>query len=109
MFQYSRPKINHLTPPEPLSSDALQELRQVQDREGDGWAQYAASDVSDDEGDPTSGRISPCTFARWAKGAKRWDGPEDMFKSRWEPRESFEISVSEDTMSPFEDGCPSSR
>lgn len=63
--------------------------------ESDGWHKYAASEVSDDEGDPADGRISPCTFARWAEGAQRWDGSSDKYRSKWEPRVTFEIPVSE--------------
>ncbi|KAK7403569.1 hypothetical protein QQX98_010662 [Neonectria punicea] len=29
--------------------------------------------ISDDEGDPLDGRISPCTFRLWAEGCERWD------------------------------------
>ncbi|KPM35131.1 hypothetical protein AK830_g11449 [Neonectria ditissima] len=37
---------------------------------------YSCTDdffISDDEGDPLDGRISPCTFRLWAEGCERWD------------------------------------
>ncbi|CAM1504214.1 Fc.00g018050.m01.CDS01 [Cosmosporella sp. VM-42] len=32
--------------------------------------------ISDDEGDPHEGRISPCTFRLWAEGCERWDSSQ---------------------------------
>ncbi|PNH39185.1 hypothetical protein VD0004_g7697 [Verticillium dahliae] len=32
-------------------------------------------DISDDEGDPRAGRISPCTFRALAEGCTRWEEP----------------------------------
>lgn len=90
VFQYVRPKIDHLHLPESFDRDALEEVWQ----NSDGWYRYAASEVSDDEGDPADGRISPCTFARWAEGAKKWDAPGDKYKSMWETRKTYEIPVS---------------
>lgn len=90
-FQYARPKIAHIQPPEHFVTDGLEEAIRAQT---DGWNNYAASEVSDDEGDPADGRISPCTFARWAEGAQRWDGSDDKYRSRLELRTTFEISVS---------------
>ncbi|KAH6688609.1 hypothetical protein F5X68DRAFT_255596 [Plectosphaerella plurivora] len=34
-------------------------------------------DISDEEGDPESGRISPCTFRLLAEGCQRWDAGEE--------------------------------
>lgn len=80
---------------EGLDTDKLEEMYQILDGMSDGWAKYASSEVSDDgEGDPTDGRVSPCTFARWAQGTKRWDEPGDKYKSMWEKRQTYEIPVS---------------
>lgn len=90
-FHYTRPKIVHLQAPASLATDSLEEAPSCQ---SDGWKHYAASDISDEEGDPSDGRISPCTFARWAEGAQRWDSAEDKYRSQCELRRTFEISVS---------------
>lgn len=90
-FQYARPKIAHIQPPENFITDGVEDAILAQ---SNGWNQHAASEVSDDEGDPADGRISPCTFALWAEGAQRWDGPDDKYKSKWELRTAFEIAVS---------------
>lgn len=94
-FQYNRPQIDPIKLPESLDPNELQEIREAQKEASDGWHKYAASEVSDDEGDPTDGRISPCTFARWAEGAQRWDEPSDKYRSKWELRVTFDIPVSE--------------
>ncbi|KUI57683.1 hypothetical protein VP1G_05007 [Cytospora mali] len=92
IFSYARPKMDHLTVDESFDPDKLEEMYQNLDKQGDGWAKYAASEISNDgEGDPVSGRVSPCTFARWALGAKRWDAPGDKYKSMWEERENYDI------------------
>lgn len=98
IFSYARPRMDHLLIDAGCSDpNALEEMRQSHDALGDGWARYAASEVSDDgEGDPADGRISPCTFAHWAQGAKRWDAPGDKYKSIWEKRETYDIPVSEE-------------
>lgn len=97
VFSYDRPRVVHLITHEGFDPDKMGVMRQSLDTMGDGWAKYAASVVSDDgEGDPANGRISPCTFSRWARGAKRWDAPGDKYKSLWEKRENYDIPVSEE-------------
>lgn len=89
----------HITIGEGFDPDKLEEMCQVFEKMGDGWARYASSEVSDDgEGDPADGRVSPCTFARWAQGTKRWDDPGDKYKSMWEDRKTYEIPVSEEAL-----------
>lgn len=94
MFRYPRPEVDHIPLPETFDSEALKELLDINDKTNDGWVQNAASDVSDSEGDPSDGRISPCTFLHWAEGAKRWDAPGDKNRSRWETRKTYDIPVS---------------
>ncbi|KAK7748020.1 hypothetical protein SLS53_001272 [Cytospora paraplurivora] len=92
-FSYKRPKMHHfIIDAGRFDPDEMEEMCQSLDKLGGGWARYAASEVSDDgEGDPADGRISPCTFAHWARGAKRWDAPGDKYKSIWEKREGYDI------------------
>lgn len=91
IFCYVRPSMTHITVEEGYDPDKLEEMYLGFDKMGDGWARYAASEVSDDgEGDPADGRVSPCTFARWAHGAKKWDEPGDKYKSMWEKRKTYE-------------------
>lgn len=100
VFSYVRPNLDHFPIDEGFDPVKLEEAFQCYDKLGDGWAKYAASEVSDDgEGDPGDGRVSPCTFTRWAQGAKRWDGPGDKYKSLWEKREVYDIPVSYQTLS----------
>lgn len=95
VFYYDRPVMEHLPFDEGFDPDKLEEAYQCYDKLGDGWAKYAASEVSDDgEGDPADGRISPCTFTRWAQGTRRWDDPVDKYKSVWEEQKEYEIPVS---------------
>ncbi|KAJ0124960.1 hypothetical protein J7T55_006303 [Diaporthe amygdali] len=97
IFTFDRSRTEHLGPgslelPGSLDVGKLDDICQGSDYTADGWRKYAASDVSDDgEGDPANGRISPCTFARWSHGAKRWDAPDDKFKSAWEERRTYMI------------------
>lgn len=94
MFRYRRPEIDHIPQPDTFDPKASQELFEIYAKTQDGWAQYAADEVSDNEGDPSDGRVSPCTFLHWVDGAKRWDAPGDKNKSRWEARKDYDIPVS---------------
>ncbi|KAI3394795.1 hypothetical protein diail_2197 [Diaporthe ilicicola] len=97
VFTFPRPRNEHLRlkdleMPEDLDTSKLDHVCQGGDYSADGWSKYAASDVSDDgEGDPADGRISPCTFAQWSRGARRWDAPDDKYKSAWEERKVYDI------------------
>lgn len=98
VFSIPRPPYEHIRPPpgfnaadheEPsveLDKDFVTDMKRgVQtwsdDGNGDCLAQlngpdgiYSATDefvISDDEGDPLDGRISPCTFRLWAEGCER--------------------------------------
>lgn len=98
VFSIPRPPYEHIRPPrgfnpadheEPsveLDKDFLTDMKrgvqtQSDDGNGDWLAQlngpdgiYSATDefvISDDEGDPLDGRISPCTFRLWAEGCER--------------------------------------
>ncbi|KAH8735155.1 hypothetical protein BGZ61DRAFT_528377 [Ilyonectria robusta] len=98
VFSIPRPPYEHIRPPpgfnpadheEPsveLDQDFLTDMKRgVQtwsdDGNGDRLAQlngpdgiYSATEefvLSDDEGDPLDGRISPCTFRLWAEGCER--------------------------------------
>lgn len=98
MFQYKRPKIEHITLDESFDPELLELIYENHDKEDDGWNDVA-SDISDNEGGPPEdGRISPCTFARWAEGTKRWDAPGDKYKSIWEVRKVYEIPVGESVL-----------
>ncbi|CAN8103566.1 unnamed protein product [Discula destructiva] len=90
-FQYPRPKIEHLCVPDLLNEEYLEEMFQKHTEAGGGWSKFVNDYCSDDGDDPENGRISPCTFNRWAEGAKRWDAPADKFKSMMEERKEFEI------------------
>lgn len=92
VFHYDRADINHLFLDDSLDRDLLEMIYENHDNENDGWREVA-SDISDDEGGPETGRISPCTFACWAEGSKRWDEPRNDHKSVWEVRKKFEIPV----------------
>lgn len=94
VFRYHRSKIGHILLPDAFDPEVLEELFEIHGKTENGWAQYAADDVSDNEGDPSDGRVSPCTFLHWVEGAKRWDAPGDKNRSRWEARETYEIPVS---------------
>lgn len=94
VFRYRRPKIDHIPAPGAFDPEALEELFKINAKTPDGWARFAADDVSDNEGDPSDGRVSPCTFLHWVDGAKRWDAPGDKNKSRWEARKDYNIPVS---------------
>lgn len=99
IFCYVRPSMNHITIDKGFDPDKVEEMHLGFDKMGDGWAKYAVSEVSDDgEGDPADSRLSPCTFARWAHGSKRWDEPGDKYKSMWEERETYEIPVSQELL-----------
>lgn len=90
--KYRRAKVDHLYLNDSLDPDLLEMIYENHDNENDGWREVA-SDISDDEGGPETGRISPCTFARWAEGSKRWDDPGDKYDSIWEARKEYEIPV----------------
>lgn len=81
LFEIDRPEIDHIHPPSDYDPDPISYHNSGRDQ---GWFKPDAANgenhlgsaddyVSDEEGDPVSGRISPCTFLRWATGAKRWD------------------------------------
>lgn len=90
--KYRRAKVDHLYLDDSLDPDLLEAIYENHDDENDGWREVA-SDISDDEGGPETGRISPCTFACWAQGSKRWDEPGDKYDSIYEPRKEYEIPV----------------
>lgn len=94
VFHYRRPEIDHISSPEAFDAQVFEELFEIYGKTKDGWDQYAADDVSDNEGDPSDGRVSPCTFLHWVSGAKRWDAPGDKNRSRWEARQTYDIPVS---------------
>lgn len=92
VFRYKRPKVEHISLDKSFDPDLLELIYENHDKEDDGWDEVS-SYISDDEGGPEDGRISPCTFARWAEGAKRWDAPGDKHKSIWEDRKEYDIPV----------------
>lgn len=100
MFKYKRPKVQHLRLDESFDPDLLEVIYENHDKEDDGWNDVS-SYISDDEGGPEEGRISPCTFARWAEGATRWDQTGDKHKSVWEDRKGYEIPVRDDMAAPI--------
>lgn len=97
VFQYRRPKVEHFTLDESFDSDHLEGIYENRDKEDDGWRDVS-SYISDDEGGPEDGRISPCTFARWAEGTTRWDEPGDKHLSIWEDVNEYEIPVREEAL-----------
>lgn len=52
--------------------------------------------ISDEEGDPAEGRISPCTFRYWAKGCSSWaDEKSDRVEEEEEkPAKRIQIPIS---------------
>lgn len=68
---FKRLKMTHFKTADIFDRSALDAVREHYEKRNEGWHEYAASKVSDDEGNPVSECISPCTFAQWAKGAKR--------------------------------------
>lgn len=92
VFHYKRANVDHLFLDDSLDRDLLEMIYENHDNVNDGWRDVA-SDISDDEGGPETGRISPCTFACWAEGSKRWDEPGDDQKFVWEERKHYEIPV----------------
>lgn len=95
-YKYPRPKIDHLGVPAMLDPKCLDEMLEAHKKAGGGWSQFVNDYCSDDEDDPANGRISPCTFARWAEGAgeKKYCNFGDRFKSVVEDPKHFEIPVS---------------
>lgn len=93
VFRYRRPEIDHISTPEAFDAEALEELFEIYGHAKDEWDQHVADYVSDSEGDPSDGRVSPCTFLHWVNGAKRWDAPGDKNKSRWEARQTYDVPV----------------
>lgn len=93
-FKVPRPKIDHLPVLDTFNPAYLEEVYQNHKKSGESWSKFIDEYCSDDEDDPANGRISPCTFLRWAEGAKRWDAPGDKFKSVMEERKEYEIPVS---------------
>jgi hypothetical protein len=110
VWRYSQDHIPHIAPPDGYDISTIGKTLEVRDRgweianapEGNAGSSMSSltiphydgynSDeeacsfldgyVSDDEGDPADGRISPCTFLYLAEGAKRWDadGPFHKFQ-----------------------------
>lgn len=68
-----RPKYDHLSHPMDTFPVAYEE--QPAGRPP-GFNFAEEFDISDDEGDPEAGRISPCTFRHLAQGCQRWDNQE---------------------------------
>ncbi|KAM0330545.1 hypothetical protein ACHAQA_003492 [Verticillium albo-atrum] len=71
-----RPQYQHLNPPEGFKYPA----HLASSINGIASESYEKNfqdeyDISDDEGDPRDGRISPCTFRAFAEGCTRWDDP----------------------------------
>lgn len=96
-YKYPRPKIDHLDVPASLDPKCLEEMYDVHKEARAGWSKYVDDYCSDNEDDPNGGRISPCTFARWAEGAgeKKYNNKVgDRFKSVMEEPREFEIPVS---------------
>lgn len=98
-FKYPRPKIDHFEIPDLLNPKSLEEMYQKHKEAGGGWSEFVNDYCSDDENDAENGRISPCTFARWAEGSERWDKPGDKFKSVMEELKQYEIPVSDSCFS----------
>lgn len=92
VFHYKRANVDHLFLDDSLDRDLMEMIYDNHDDVNDGWREVA-SDISDDEGGPETGRISPCTFAYWAEGSKRRDDHGDDEKFVWEERKHYEIPV----------------
>ncbi|ROT43275.1 hypothetical protein SODALDRAFT_392700 [Sodiomyces alkalinus F11] len=73
-----RPKYKHLNPPEGFEYPHHL-ASSINGIAADSWERAKTFeeeyDISDDEGSPPSGRISPCTFRVLAEGCKRWEDP----------------------------------
>ncbi|KAI1376067.1 hypothetical protein F4677DRAFT_95215 [Hypoxylon crocopeplum] len=66
-FEVPKPEFEHIKPPFGMDMSRYEALDP--DKNHPGWG----DDSDDEEGAGPSGRISPCTFAEWAKGCQRWD------------------------------------
>lgn len=92
-----RAPIEHLVPPQGYDPSAFEEVTAILQARGNFCDEY---DISDDEGDPMDGRISPCTYLAWAEGSKRWNNPDqDM-------RVEMPKDVSDPRLSPFSPPLP---
>ncbi|KAI5863475.1 hypothetical protein GGS23DRAFT_621132 [Durotheca rogersii] len=72
VFEVKRPAIGHIRAP----ADADLTLHAMS--AASGRCHFGKEDEDDDEGGRPSGRISPCTFAAWACGCKRWAHDVDI-------------------------------
>lgn len=94
-YEYPRPKIDHLDVPASLTDECLGHMYDAHELASSGWSTFVGEYCSDDDGDAANGRISPCTFARFAEGAgdKSLRLNYTRFKSPVEEQQVFEIPV----------------
>ncbi|PSR90555.1 hypothetical protein BD289DRAFT_213620 [Coniella lustricola] len=83
---------------------ALDTATENDEKRNQDWQQHVTNEVSDEEGNPANGLISPCTFARWAQGATRWDAADDGYSSAQKIRRIFDFPR-ERQRSPSPENC----
>ncbi|OTB13465.1 hypothetical protein K445DRAFT_165006 [Daldinia sp. EC12] len=74
IFEFQKPKINHIVPPSTMNLSPHKKVTAAVDHHNHLWV----DDGDDDEGAVPTGHLSPCTFLELSHDCKRWSHKEIM-------------------------------